>query len=278
MKENLQATHQPPLFELVKRDGPLIIAAPHIGTYLPPEVADKMTPVGLEVGETDYHVHRLFDAEALGATTLLAHYSRYVIDLNRDPEGQNLYPGQFETGLCPLTDFTRQALYKQGYAPVDAEISQRLKIYWQPYHQQLMKLLVETKKRHGFALLIDAHSIRPHVPSLFEGRLPAINIGTFDGQSCAAFLQDAAAQSLRKLNFSHIINGRFKGGYTTRHYGKPEDHIHAIQFEINQDSYLSMADPRQFVALRAQPMFYAINDLSQSLLRALISAYEERKL
>jgi N-formylglutamate deformylase len=266
-----------PLFELIIRDGPLVIAAPHIATYLPPEVAAKMTPIGLLVGETDYHVHKLFDAKALNATTLFANYSRYVIDLNRDPEGHTLYPGRFETGLCPLTDFAHQPLYKQGHEPVEQEISQRLKTYWQPYHQQLTKILAATKQRHGYALLIDAHSIRPHIPSLFEGSLPAINIGTFDGRSCAAFLRHDAAQGLRNLAFSHVIDGRFKGGYTTRHYGKPQDHIHAIQFEITQDSYLDMNDPRQFDPKRAQAMFDAINGLCQSLLRALISAYEGPK-
>ena len=251
--------------------GPLLVSAPHVGTHIPPPLAVRMNETGLAVRETDFHVHRLFDfAPELGASTLFATHSRYVIDLNRAPDSARLYPGQFETGLCPLSDFDQNPIYQDGFAPNEAEIAERRDRYWRPYHDKMRTTLDAIRARHGYALLIDAHSIRPQIPSLFEGRLPDLNFGTDSGRTLPPRLMTALNDWRRgESRWSHIVDGRFRGGYTTRHYGQPQDHIFALQIEIVQDAYLDSKQPRLYDAAIAQPLSLALRALTEALLQAL---------
>jgi len=270
MQPNLQPTDEIPLYDCVEGTGPLVIAAPHVGTHLPPDITAQLNTTGRAVNETDFHVHRLYDfARGMGASTLFATHSRYVVDLNRDPAGSHLYPGKFETPMCPTTDFDRHPIY-DGEGPDDAEIERRRILYWQPYHDRLRRLLDTARERHGYALLIDAHSIRPAIPDLFEGRLPDLNFGLNDGHSASPALADviekwSAAQSANTT----VIDGRFKGGFTTRHYGQPDQGIHAIQIEIVQDCYLNMATPHLYDAALAAPLSHRLSTLVEALVEAL---------
>ena len=272
----IQPTDEMPLFDYHGGKSPLVIAAPHVGTHIPRDIAATMTATGLAVGETDYHVHRLFDfARDLDATTLWATHSRYVVDLNRDPQSRALYPGRFETPLCPLSDFDHNALYDDGLAPDDAEITRRREAYWQPYHARLRAALEATRAAHGYALLIDAHSIRPEIPSLFEGRLPDLNFGMNDGLTVSTALRETVRQWGQDPGgdgqdaYSFVIDGRFKGGYTTRHYGRPDNGLHALQIEIVQDRYLNMAAPHLYDTAVAAPLSRALRPLVERLLAAL---------
>lgn len=263
----------PDLFTLTERSGPLVIAAPHVGTYLPPDIAAKLNPVGRSVMETDFHVHRLYDfAPELEATTLFATHSRYVVDLNRDPHSSPLYPGMFETGLCPLSDFDRHPIYLEGQEPSLAETEQRRFQYWFPYHAKLEEVLEATRTRHGFALLIDAHSIRPSIPLLFEGSLPDLSFGSDSGRTLPPAVIDALKGWMaRTTDWSSVLDGRFKGGFTTRGHGRPEDRIYSLQIEIVQSCYLDMNDPTRFDAERARPLSQTL----KPLLEALISAAKQ---
>jgi N-formylglutamate deformylase len=249
--------------------GSLVVSFPHVGTYLPDEIAATMTDAGRAVADTDWHVHLLYSfLENSDATRLIATHSRYAADLNRDPEGGLLYPGKFETGVCPVTSFSGQPLYKPGYAPDADAITRRIREYWQPYHQQLTSALARAKAVHGYALLLDAHSILSRLPRLFEGRLPHLNLGTADGKSCAPAIADAAMAVFSGQNrFSAVKNGRFKGGHITRHYGRPQDGIHVLQLEIAMDTYLDEGNPALFGAARAAPL--------QNVLRDFVAAIGE---
>ncbi len=258
-------------FDFHQGEGPLVIAAPHVGMHIPPVIAENMNETGLAIRETDFHVHRLFDfARELGASTLFATHSRYVIDLNRDSAGGSLYPGRFETGLCPLTDFDRHDIYKPDSRPDEAGVELRLEHYWRPYHAQLHKVLNQTVMRHGHALLIDAHSIRGVIPSLFDGRLPDLNFGTHSGRTLGPSLVHALSLWRETCTtYSHVLDGRFKGGYTTRHYGDPALNIHALQIEIVQDTYLDSARPHLYDAGLAAPLSLTLRPLVEALLAAL---------
>jgi len=270
MQPNLQLTDEIPFYDCVEGTGPLVIAAPHVGTYLPPDIAGRLNDTGRAIRETDFHVHRLYEfARGAGASTLFATHSRYVVDLNRDPAGSHLYPGRFETAMCPTTDFDRHPIY-DGQGPDAAETEMRRIVYWKPYHDRLRALLDNAKARHGHALLIDAHSIRPAIPDLFEGRLPDLNFGLNDGRSASPVLKAviegwSAAQSAHTT----VIDGRFKGGFTTRHYGQPQHGIHAIQIEIVQDCYLNMATPHLYDAALAAPLSHRLSTLVEALVEAL---------
>ncbi len=271
----MPAASQPPdpvaPFDFHQGESPLVIAAPHVGMHIPADIASALNETGRAIRETDFHVHRLFDfARDLGASTLFATHSRYVIDLNRDSGGGHLYPGRFETGLCPLTDFDRNALYQPNQEPDANTIKHRLELYWKPYHSRLRKVLDDTVARHGHVLLIDAHSIRGIIPSLFDGRLPDINLGADSGRTLGPRLT-TALECWRKscTAYSHILDGRFKGGYTTRHYGDPSRNIHALQIEIVQHTYLDTARPHLYDAGLAAPLSLTLRPLVEALLAAL---------
>jgi N-formylglutamate deformylase len=225
-----------------------------------------MTPLALGVPDTDWHVGRLYEfASGLGAAMILARLSRYVIDLNRPPDDAALYSASPQTGLCPALSFAGEPLYLDGRAAVAApEVAQRRAQYWEPYHAELRALLDAARARHGYALLVDAHSIRSVVPRLFEGRLPDLNIGTHDGRSCSPRLAASLRAPLEETRrFTHVFNGRFKGGHITRHYGQPANHIHALQIELAQCGYMDESTAA-YEGSRAAPL--------QSLLRVLLEA------
>lgn len=224
---------------------PLLISMPHVGTDIPADIAATMAPCALRRADTDWHLEQLYAfAHELGASTLAARWSRYVIDVNRPPEDTNLYPGLDTTGLCPLDTFARAHLYQAGRVPSEAEIKRRLQRYWQPYHQQLRAELARLLALHPRVLLWDAHSIASMVPRFFEGRLPDLNIGTANGAACAPDLERAVlAVAQRQQQFTVALNGRFKGGYITRQYGQPDRHVHALQLEMCQYLYMDEAAP-----------------------------------
>ncbi len=223
-------------------DSPLLISVPHDGRKLPEDIEAAMTPAGRELPDTDWHVARLYEfARELGASLLVAEYSRYVVDLNRPPDDGSLYPGQLKTGICPAETFAGDALYEDAAAITDEERERRIAAFWRPYHDKLQTSLDELRRHHGRALLWDAHSIPSRVPRLFDGELPALNIGTNDGRSCPRDVEQAVADVARESRYSTVVNARFKGGYITRHYGEPEADCYAIQLEMAQRCYMDEA-------------------------------------
>jgi len=247
---------------------PLIVNVPHAGIYVPPEIRAELTPAAQAVPDTDWHVPLLYEfALAAGATLMAATHSRYVIDLNRDPGNAALYPGADNTELCPTRSFHNQDLYRPGAAPAAAAVDQRRERYWAPYHAELARQIDRLRQRHGYALLLDAHSIESVLPRFFDGRLPDLNLGTADGASCAAGLQQAAWTVLSGADaYTAVANGRFKGGYITRHYGRPGGQIHALQLEIAQRAYMDEGAPHAWNPLRAAPLIKVLERLIASLL------------
>lgn len=227
-------------FDLHRGSAPLLVAMPHVGIGIPDELINRLTPRALELVDTDWHVDTLYaHAAALGCSILKARYSRYVIDLNRAPEDTPMYAGKPNTGLLPTLTFDGEPLYVDGREPAGDEAAFRLGRYWRPYHEALEQELERIHQQYGYALLWDGHSIRSRVPRLFDGELPDLNLGTNDGASCAPSLGAAlAAQAADSGDYTYVLNGRFKGGYTTRHYGRPERGIHAVQLEVTQRCYL----------------------------------------
>lgn len=214
---------------------PLVISVPHAGTDIPQDI-QGLASHDLACRDGDHHVERLYEfAAQLGATIIHTRISRTVIDLNRDPSGQSLYPGQATTGLCPTTTFDGEPLYIEGAEPDEAEIDRRRATYFTPYHSAVATQIARLRALHPAVVLYDAHSIRSHVPRLFDGELPQFNIGSFDGASCDSALTDAILAACGGQN--RVLNGRFKGGWITRHYGKPKDGIHAVQMELAMRGY-----------------------------------------
>lgn len=246
---------------------PLLISIPHDGRHIPPDIEARMTPAGLAIPDTDWHVAALYSfARDLGAHLLVANYSRYVIDLNRSPADETLYPGQLATGLCPTETFAGENIYLEATV-TDAERTERIEKYWRPYHDRLASMLAMIREQYGHALLWDAHSISSRVPRLFEGTLPELNIGTNGGDSCAAEIEDAVATVADASRYTTTVNARFKGGYITRHYGRPGDGVHAVQLEIAQRTYMDELSG-VFDALKASELRATMG----KMLRAFIDA------
>ncbi|WP_306144933.1 N-formylglutamate deformylase [Roseibium sp. MMSF_3412] len=230
-------------FEVTRGDGPVVLGVPHSGTFVPADIWQRLTPLGQKLADTDWHVDRLYEGLLPGVTMVRANFHRYVIDANRDPEGVSLYPGQNTTTLCPTTDFDGKPIYLEDEAPVDEEIETRRLAWHAPYHAALQMELERVRARHGVAILYDCHSIRSRVPYLFEGTLPDFNTGTNNGATCAPKIEAAVFQRTETASgYSAVLNGRFKGGWTTRHYGRPEEGIHAIQMELAQKTHLASED------------------------------------
>ena len=245
-------------------DSPLLISVPHDGVHIPDDLKARMTPAALAVPDTDWHVAELYDfARDMGASMLIANYSRYVVDLNRSADDEILYPGQVATGLCPEQTFGGEAIYLQGGISGD-EKKTRVERFWRPYHDTLQATLEALRERHGYALLWDAHSIPSVVPRLFDGELPELNIGTNDGSSCGEERQAAVVAATDWP--SMVVNGRFKGGYITRHYGRPAEAVHAVQLEIAQRAYMDEATGA-FDAARAGRL--------RETLRRMLSAFSD---
>lgn len=223
-------------------DSPLLVSVPHDGREVPGDIRARMTHDALELPDTDWHVSKLYDfVPDLGASLITANYSRYVIDLNRPPDGTRLYAGKAGTGLCPQATFAGGPLYRDADAIQAAEVEARVERYWRPYHERVRETLAELKERHGYALLWDAHSIASRVPLLFEGELPILNLGTWDDRSCDQGIAGAIFAAADESNYPAVRNGRFKGGYITRHYGDPAAGINAVQLEVAQRAYMDEA-------------------------------------
>jgi len=265
------------LFNLHQGSAPLLISIPHLGTTLPAEIAASFSSEASIVSDTDWHLDRLYAfASDLGASVLGATISRYAIDLNRPPTGESLYPGQTTTGLCPTETFKGVPLYPVDGAPDAAEIERRRNAYWQPYHDALREELQRLLAEHGKVLLWEAHSIASVLPRLFEGKLPDFNFGTNSGATCAPSIIDAVLSPLTKPGtpapLTHVLNGRFKGGYITRHYGAPAQGVHAIQLEMCQSLYMDEDAPfayRADLAGHIEPLLKAMLERGLQQLHAL---------
>ncbi len=267
------STSQDPSFTLHRGRQPLLISLPHVGTEIPLDQQGRLRPEALQVPDTDWHLETLYAfAKALGASMLVPRYSRYLIDLNRPPENQPMYPGVNNTALCPTRAFSGQALYRDGQAPDAAEVQRRIIHHWQPYHQALAGELQRLQQNHGHAILFDGHSIKGELPWLFEGSLPDLNLGTVNGASCAASVREQLAQVLaRQRGYSQVVDGRFKGGYITRHHGQPERGIHAVQLEMAWRCYVhddvDTAPPPHIDPQRQADITPLLHELLQTLLQ-----------
>jgi N-formylglutamate deformylase len=257
-----------PLYDFNSGTAPLLISMPHCGTHIPPDLAADMTPAALEVPDTDFHLPQLYDfADALGASVLSATHSRYVIDLNRAPDGTVLYPGASNTELCPLTRFDHEPVYRDGRAPDTTQVAARIDRYWKPYHERIAAELERIREQHGHALLFDAHSIVSVCPRFFEGCLTDINLGTGAGSSCAPSLGDALLDCARRHpDYTSVLNGRFKGGYITRHYGRPEANVHAAQLELSMRTYMQELPPFDYDPALAGRVRIVLRDLLRTML------------
>lgn len=259
----------PPLFHLARGQAPLLVSFPHSGTYIPPEIAARMTLAALDLPDTDWHVPKLYQfLDALGASRIEATHSRYVVDLNRPPDDKELYAGQKKTGLVPTDTFAGEPLYRDGEALTGDEIVARRK-YWQPYHDALAQELSRLKAIHGAVLLWDAHSIASELPSLFEGRLPDLNLGTFDGKSCDKDIAEATLAAAQATGFNAVLNARFKGGHITRAYGAPKKGVNAIQLEMAQAIYMDEGPPFTYRPDRAAKVITAIRTMIATAMEAL---------
>lgn len=226
--------------EIHEGTSPVILGLPHTGTYVPNEIHARLNARGQELADTDWHIHTLYDGLLADATTVRATFHRYVIDANRGPDDASLYPGQNTTGLVPTTDFDGTPIWREGEEPDAAEIADRRARFHTPYHEALAAQIARVKAIHGVAILYDCHSIRSLIPFLFEGKLPDFNIGTNSGTTCALAIEATAVEVCSAAEgYSSVLNGRFKGGWTTRHYGRPETGVHAIQMELAQSTHLA---------------------------------------
>jgi formiminoglutamase len=253
-------------------DSPIVLGLPHTGTYVPDGINAQLNPLGRGLDDTDWHIHQMYDGLLEGATTVRATFHRYVIDANRDPSGVSLYPGQNTTGLVPYTDFDGNKIWTTP--PTDAEIEQRRAAFHAPYHAAMQAELERVRAIHGIAILYDCHSIRSDIAYLFDGTLPDFNIGTNNGATCAPEIESATQQICATApKFTCITNGRFKGGWTTRHYGRPADGMHAIQMELAQSTYLAAqtapwsydADKAKLLRPHLQKILTTLAELAPSL-------------
>ena len=244
-------------FSYQQGQSPVIVSFPHDGMRLPAEVENQLNERGRQVPDTDWYVNRLYNfLPALDISFFIPEYSRYVVDLNRSSQGGALYPGQYETSVCPVATFNNEPIYNAGKEPDADEVQRRITAYWQPYHDHIQQEVERVKALHGYAILWDAHSIRGVVPQLFDGVLPDLNFGTGGGSSCAPeVLKKVTDIAHAQRDYSVVENARFKGGFITRHYGDPDNNVHTIQLEINQSIYmgddqLAMLDEQKCERLR----------------------------
>jgi len=256
------------IYTLAQGHSPLLISMPHVGSLIPDDIRAQLVDRALIAEDTDWHLDKLYAfASAMGASTIVPRYSRYVADLNRPPENVPMYPGVNNTELCPTHFFSGDALYPAGQEPGEAEVARRVQTYWQPYHSALAGELARIKSIFGYAVLFDAHSIASELPWLFEGTLPDLNLGTVSGTSCAATLRSALSSVLASQSqFTQVVDGRFKGGYITRHYGQPSHNVHAVQLEMCWKTYMRETAPYEWdsnIASQAQPV---LKELVQAFL------------
>ncbi len=250
------------IYTLHRGTAPLLVSLPHDGTAVSDAIAERMTDSAKRVPDTDWHVSLLYAfARDLGASVLVPNYSRYVVDLNRSEDDVSLYPGQITTGLCPIVQFSGAPVYRDGHEPTPDEIAMRVETYWRPYHDALRGELARLRALHDRVLLWEGHSIRSVVPFLFDGRLPDFNLGTANSASCSPALQAKLVAVLEaQNNYTHVANGRFKGGHITRHYGDPANGVDAVQLELAQLNYMD-EDSFEYLPERAQAVQVVIRQL-----------------
>jgi formiminoglutamase len=254
-----------------KGDGPVLLAQPHGGTEIPDVIMQRLNTQGHARADTDWHIGRLYADLLADASIVSTPVHRYVIDANRDPADESLYPGQNTTSLCPTTTFDGEPIYLPGQEPSRDEIQQRRLRYHQPYHDALSEQLQRIHQRHGYAILYDCHSIRSLVPYLFEGKLPDFNIGSNNGTTCDPAIETAVYLQCRNAGgYSSVLNGRFKGGWTTRHYGQPQDGYHAIQMELAQCNYMDEHPPWNYRADRADKLRVILAAILANLTATLV--------
>lgn len=260
------------MIEVVQGSGPIVLGLPHTGTQVPDEIGGTLNARGRELADTDWNIHRLYAGLLDNVTTVRTPIHRYVIDVNRGPDDASLYPGQNTTGLCPLTDFEGEVIYRAGAEPGADQIEERRTRYHQPYHQALSRELSRVQAIHGAAILYDCHSIRRRIPYLFAGDLPDFNIGTNSSTSCSPLVEKTVGDICRTApGFSAILNGRFKGGWTTRHYGRPQGGIHAIQMELAQATYMQEAPPWAWDAPGADRLRPHLSNILSALERLVLT-------
>ncbi|MEZ5922132.1 MAG: N-formylglutamate deformylase [Parvularculaceae bacterium] len=256
--------NSPAAVETKRGTGPIILGMPHTGLHVPPEITARLNEEGLALRDADWRVDELYDGLLADATIVRATFHRYVIDANRDPSGASLYPGQNTTGLIPIINFDGAPIWKTE--PDDAEIERRRAEFHSVYHQALETEIARIKEMHGAVILYDCHSIRSTIPHLFEGRLPDLNIGTNNGDTCADEIENLVRNCAKASDFSWVVNGRFKGGWTTRRYGRPHDGVHAIQMELAQSLYLASEEPPfDYDAVRAEELRETLRTILQGL-------------
>ncbi|WP_431322951.1 N-formylglutamate deformylase [Rhizobium sp. YTU87027] len=251
------------VFEVKQGSSPVILGFPHTGTEVATDIWERLNENGRILADTDWHIHHLYDGLLPDATTVRATFHRYVIDANRDPAGVSLYPGQNTTGLVPVTDFDGIAIWKDGQAPDETDVAVRLRDFHAPYHAALAAEIERVRAIHGVAILYDCHSIRSHIPFLFEGKLPDFNIGTDMGKTCDGAIEQATHTVVEAAKgYDSVLNGRFKGGWTTRHYGRPETGVHAIQMELAQSTHLQTeAPPFAYDTAKAENLRIHLKDI-----------------
>jgi N-formylglutamate amidohydrolase len=260
-------------FSFDRGDTPLLISVPHDGRELAPGMAGRMSDVGLSLPDTDWHVRQLYNfASSLGAGTIAANYSRYVVDLNRPSSDEKLYAGQLSTGLFPTRTFAGESIYRDANEIDGDELQHRLASYWQPYHSKIENELTEIRDRFGYALLWDAHSIRTKVPDLFDGELPELSIGTSNGNSCDTSLEMAVAAVAKKSGYSSVSNGRFQGGHITRHFGSPPRNIHAVQLELTQHCYMD-EESGEYDQQKSAKLVNTLKSMLAALLETAVRKY-----
>lgn len=247
---------------------PVIISIPHAGIYIPDEIFHRLAISARSLPDTDWHVERLYAfARQLGVHMLVATHSRYVVDVNRATDNQSLYPGKFTTCICPTTQFDGTNIYQQGEEPDAKEIQDRIALFWQPYHNKLQSIIDELKLAHQQIILFDAHSICSQVPMLFDGVLPDLNLGTADGYSINPTLAENLIRCCQQSPYSMVYNGRFKGGYITRHYGQPAQGVQAVQLELAQMNYMQETFPYHYVAEKAERLQQCLQGIINILVK-----------
>lgn len=241
------------VYDFHRGAAPLLISIPHAGIEVPEAIAQRFTVAGRGLPDTDWYVDKLYEfASGLGASIIKANYSRYLVDLNRAPDSAPLYDGSPTSPVCPTQTFAGSFIYMTGQEPDEAEIAQRIEQFWQPYHARIEAELADMHARHGRALLWDAHSIASEIPELFAGVLPEFNLGTRDGASCPTAVGESLLQVVtRDGKFGAVLDGRFKGGYITLHYGKPAQRTYAVQLELAWRAYMNEGSQQAWDAQRA---------------------------
>ncbi|WP_062059292.1 N-formylglutamate amidohydrolase [Aquimarina longa] len=221
---------------------PIIISVPHSGTKFPSDIKKQYKKrMRNHLDDTDWYVDRLYEfAPSLGITVIKANLSRWVIDLNRDPESVPLYnDNRLITSNTPITDFYGNAIYKsKDVEPDENEVKRRLNTYYWPYYKQLEEMLEERKKQFGTVLLWDAHSIRHKVSTIQKDPFPDMILGNNNEKTADPKLIKSALEGLQSGNFKINHNTPFKGGHITRYFGKPENNIHTLQLEMNKILYM----------------------------------------